>query len=53
MVEVTQYTFSWAEIAEMLIKRQGIHEAASGPRQWSSPLTLARWDRRLTKQSLA
>jgi hypothetical protein len=26
MAEVTQYTFSWSEVAEQLIKKQGIHE---------------------------
>lgn len=36
MVEVTQYTFSWAEIAEMLIKRQGIHEG-----EWTASVEFA------------
>ena len=26
MAEATQFSFTWAEIAEVLIKRQGIHE---------------------------
>jgi hypothetical protein len=26
MAEATQYTFSWAEVAEILIKKQNIHE---------------------------
>jgi hypothetical protein len=26
MAEVTQYTFTWPELAEILIKQQGIHE---------------------------
>jgi hypothetical protein len=26
MAEVTQYTFSWAEVAEVLIKKQDLHE---------------------------
>ena len=26
MAEVTQYTFSWADVAEALIKKQDIHE---------------------------
>jgi hypothetical protein len=26
MAEITQYTFSWHEVAEMLIKKQKIHE---------------------------
>lgn len=26
MAEATQYTFSWAEVAELLIKKQDIHE---------------------------
>jgi len=26
MAEVTQYTFSWSEVTETLIKKQNIHE---------------------------
>jgi hypothetical protein len=26
MAEATQYTFSWAEVAELLIRKQDIHE---------------------------
>ena len=36
MAEVTQYSFSWAEIAETLIKKQGIHEG-----QWTAAAEFA------------
>jgi hypothetical protein len=36
MVEVTQYSFNWAELAEMLIKKQNIHEG-----QWMATVEFA------------
>ena len=36
MVEVTQYSFSWPEVTEALLKKQGIHEG-----EWTAILEFA------------